>query len=564
MGSHELDRGTAAFAATIGFEANDDGVYTGAMFPYLSSNLVFADDENLAEMVAPSGQEATLVASGLAKSAVVTVDGERIGIVGATSPDLEVLTGVGGISILPASGDIVELTAIIQHEVNVLVGQGVNKVILLAHMQRIDLEKELATKLLDVDIIVAGGSNTLVADATDRLRPGDEAADVYPLLFESPKGEPLLLVNTDGDYRYLGRLVVDFDERGLALPESIDPHVSGAYATDRQGGQAFAGPPIPEVTRIAQSLRRVLRDRDSTIVGKTSVYLAGDRGDVRTQETNLGNLTAAANLWFARQIDADVAVSFKNGGGIRSSIGLVVQPPGTTSPADVVYLPPRANPDAGKEEGDISRFDIEGALRFNNGLVIIPLTARQLVGIVEHGIGFDGVGEVTVGRFPQVGGMRFSFDPTQPSGERVRSLAIVDDAGGIADRVVEDGVLVGDPERQTKVVTLNFLANGGDGYPFPVPSAGRVDLAGEAGQINAPNPDFPDTNGNGVLDGPAPVDPDLVTFADQGAQQDALAAYLAHFYAETPFDRPETPPLEDRRIQNLSIPGMQDSVFRMQ
>ena len=345
------------------------------MFPYLSSNLVFADDENLADMVVPSGQEAALVTSGLARSAVITVDGERIGIVGATTPALAVLTGVGGISILPTSGDIVELTAIIQHEVNVLVGQGVNKVILLAHMQWIDLEKELATKLRDVDIIVAGGSNTLLADATDRLRPGDEAADVYPLLFESPKGEPLLLVNTDGDYRYLGRLVVDFDEPGLALPESIDPHVSGAYATDRQGGQAFAGPPIPEVTRVAQSLRRVLRDRDGTIVGKTSVYVAGDRGEVRTQETNLGNLTADANLWFARQIDADVAVSLKNGGGIRSSIGIVVQPPGTTSPADVVYLPPPANPDAGKEEGDISRFDIEGALRFNNGLVIIPLTA---------------------------------------------------------------------------------------------------------------------------------------------------------------------------------------------
>ena len=515
-------------------------------------------------MVVPSGQEAALVASGLAKSAVVTVDGERIGMVGATTPALEVLTGVGGSSFLPASDDIDELTAIIQHEVNVLVGQGVNKVILLAHMQRIDLEKELAMKLLDVDIIVAGGSNTLLADATDRLRPGDEAADVYPLLLESAKGDPLILVNTDGYYRYLGRLVVDFDERGLALPESIDPHVSGAYATDRQGGQAFAGPPIPEVTRIAQSLRRVLRDRDGTIVGKTSVYVAGDRGEVRTQETNLGNLTADANLWFARQIDADVAVSFKNGGGIRSSIGLVVQPPGTTSPADVALLPPPANPDAGKEEGDISRLDIEGALRFNNGLVIIPLTARQLVGIVEHGIGFDGVGEVTVGRFPQVSGMHFSFDPTQPAGERVRSLAIVDDDGGIVDRVEEDGVLVGDPGRQTKMVTLNFLANGGDGYPFPVPSSGRVDLAGEAGQINAPDPPFPDANGNGVLDGPAPVDPDLATFADQGAEQDALLAYLAHFYAEIPFGRPEMPPLEDRRIQNLSIPGMQDRVFSMQ
>ena len=88
MANHELDRGTAAFAATIGFEANDGGTYAGAMFPYLSSNLVFADDENLADMVVPSGQEGALVASGLAKSAVITVDGERIGIVGATTPAL--------------------------------------------------------------------------------------------------------------------------------------------------------------------------------------------------------------------------------------------------------------------------------------------------------------------------------------------------------------------------------------------------------------------------------------------------------------------------------------------
>ena len=176
-----------------------------------------------------------------------------------------------------------DLAAIIQQEVDALVGQGIDKVILLAHMQRIDIEKELATKLVDVDIIVAGGSNTILADATDRLRIGDEAAGVYPLPFESPKGEPVLLVNTDGDYRYLGRLVVEFDAQGLALQDSINPYVSGAYATDTQGGQAFAGQPIAEVTRIAESLRNVLRSRDGNILGKTGVYLAGDRQDVRTQ-----------------------------------------------------------------------------------------------------------------------------------------------------------------------------------------------------------------------------------------------------------------------------------------
>ena len=492
VGSHELDRGAGAFAAAIGSETEDGSLYPGAMFPYLSSNLVFAADEDLTAMVAPDGQEAWLAGGGLAKSAVITVGGERIGVVGATTPTLKSITAASGIDVLPANEENIDgLAAVIQQEVDALVGQGIDKVILLAHMQRIDVEKELATKLVDVDIIVAGGSNTLLADATDRLRIGDEAAGVYPLPFESPKGEPVLLVNTDGDYRYLGRLVVEFDAQGLALQDSINPYVSGAYATDRQGGQAFAGQPILEVTRIAESLRNVLLDRDGNILGKTGVYLAGDRRDVRIQETNLGNLTADANLWYARQFDPEVAVSLKNGGGIRDSIGLKVQPPGTTSPTDVMLLPPPANPDAGKEEGDISQFEVEGAVRFNNGLAIVPVTARQLVEVVEHTIGFEGVGEAPDGRFPQVGGMRFSFDPTAPAGERVRSLAIVDKNGAVVDRVVEDGALAGDPERLIKVVTLDFLANGGDSYPFPVPTADRFDLAGEGGQLQRSEPQLP-------------------------------------------------------------------------
>ena len=565
VGNHEFDRGAGAFAAAIASETEDGALYPGAMFPYLSSNLVFATHEDLAGLVVPDGQEAWLVGGGLAKSAVITVGGERIGVVGATTPALKSITAASGIEVLPATEeDINGLAAIIQREVDALVGQGIDKVILLAHMQRIDVEKELATKLVDVDIIVAGGSNTILADATDRLRTGDKAAGTYPLPFESPKGEPVLLVNTDGDYRYLGRLVVDFDSHGLALPDSIDPYVSGAYATDTQGGQAFAGRPIPEVTKIAESLRNVLRSRDGNILGRTGVYLAGDRRDVRTQETNLGNLTADANLWYARQVDPEVAVSLKNGGGIRDSIGLKVQPPGTTSPTDVALLPPPANPDSNKEEGDISQFEVEGVVRFNNGLAIVPVTARQLVEVVEHTIGFEGVGEVTDGRFPQVGGIRFSFDPTAPAGERVRSLAIVDENGAVVDRVAEDGALAGDPERLIKVVTLDFLANGGDSYPFPVPTAGRFDLAGEAGQFNAPDPSFPDTNGNGVLDEAVQTDPGLADFARTGSEQDALAEYLAKFYAQTPFDQAETPPIEDRRIQDLSIPDKEDTVFEQE
>lgn len=564
LGNHELDLGTGAFASVIGSETDEGRTYPGTRFPYLSSNLDFTTDENLAGLVVPDGQEAMLVGGSLARSAVITVGGERIGIVGATTPTLASITGAGAIAVAPEDiFDVDALAAIIQDAVDELTGQGINKVILLSHMQRINIEQTLATRLEDVDIIVAGGSNTLLADATDRLRHGDTAHDTYPLSYRAADDAPVLLVNTDGDYKYLGRLVVQFDHAGRVIPDSIDPYLSGAYATDRQGGQVFAGQPIPEVASVAESLRSVLVVRDGNIIGRTDVYLDGRRGAVRTQESNMGNLVADAFLWIAQQVDPDVQVSLKNSGGIRDPIGLVVQPPGTTDPAEVQFLPPSANPATGKLQGDVSQFDIQGALRFDNGMVIVPLTARELVEVIEHTIAADGIGAVPSGGFPQVGGMRFSFDPAAPSGRRIRSLAVIDDSGEVSDRVVENGELSGNPERIIKMATLNFLANGGSGYPFPVPHPGRVDFSGEAGQYNPHDSDFPDANANGVIDGPvSAADPGLADAFAPGKEQDALAEYLAHFHAETPFNRPETTPLDDQRIQNLGIPGKTDTVFR--
>ena len=301
LGNHELDRGTGAFASIIGSETVDGRTYTGAGFPYLASNLDFSEDPTLRRAVVSDGQEVSVAAGGIAGSAVITLCDERIGIVGGTTPHLARLTGIGGITVAPPDADDMDaLAAIIQQSVDDLSDMGINKVILLAHMQQISIEQALAVRLEDVDIIVAGGSNTLLADENDRLRVGDEAAGAYPLRFRSSDGTPVLVVNTDDDYRYLGRLLVSFDDRGVVIPGSIDSLVSGVYATDNPVGQGIVGPPIPDVSRIVASLRGVLRSRGGNVVGRTSVYLAGRRRDSRTQEINLGNLTADANLWLAR------------------------------------------------------------------------------------------------------------------------------------------------------------------------------------------------------------------------------------------------------------------------
>ncbi len=418
VGNHDLDTGTEGFAALLSPDdgADEDGnlaatPWPGASFPYLSANLGYAADEALAPLVVAAGQPASTIPGGLTASTTIEVGGDTVGVVGATTPELASITSTGTLTVLPEDGDDLDaLAAEIQPAVNALIDEGIDKIVLLAHMQQIAIEQALATRLDGVDIIVAGGSNTILADADDALRAGDVAIDTYPLEYASASGEPVLVVNTDADYRYLGRLVVGFDDDGVLLPATLDESVNGAYAATSDAAAALGAMPVPEVASIATALRDVLATRDGNIVGRTDVYLDGRRSQVRTEETNLGNLTADANLWLARQADPSVAVSLKNGGGIRSDIGLVVQPPGSNDPADVEFLPPPANVAAGKAEGDISEFDLQGALRFNNGLTLLTLTAAELVDVLEHAVAASGDG-ATPGQFPQVGGLSLRIRP---------------------------------------------------------------------------------------------------------------------------------------------------------
>ena len=462
-------------------QADEETDYPGTAFPYLSSNLDFSTDEDLAPLVVEDGQEASEIPNSLAGNTVITVDDEKIGVVGATTPTLPSISSPGDITVNPIEfssdnpEDIAALAAEIQASVDDLLANNpdVNKVVVLAHMQQISLEEELSSLLTDVDIIVAGGSNTLLADDTDRLRAGDEAQGVYPIINTDADGNPVAVVNTDGNYQYVGRLVVDFDENGIIIPESIDPEISGAYATDEEGVAAVNGTPDPEVVEITDTLSGVIAEQDGNIFGNSEVFLNGTREDVRTQETNLGNLTADANLAIAQEADSDVVISIKNGGGIRDNIGTVIAPPGSTSAEDVERIPTQANELAGKEEGDISQLDIANSLRFNNGLTLLTVTADELLEIIEHGVSATAEG-ATPGQFPQVAGIEFSFDPGLEPNNRVQSLAIKDEEGNIIDTVVEDGELVGEGNRTFRLVTLGFLADGGDDYPFP--DRDRVDL----------------------------------------------------------------------------------------
>lgn len=573
LGNHEFDFGTAELAGLIsGDAAGDfsalsgtalDGLdFTGTLFPYLSTNLDFSTDANLSPLAVEGGQAPQ--GNAVTSSTVIEQDGELFGVIGATTPTLASISSLGDVGIaplwqgpMPTDMELDALAAEIQAEVDALLAANptMDKVIVLAHMQQIEIEFALAERLEDVDIIVAGGSNTRLFDENDRPRDGDSDQGGYPAFIENAGGTTTAVVNTDGSYQYVGRLVIDFDAYGNVIADSYDPNVSGAFATDEQGVTDLDAEGLidPEIQAIADAIQEQILETEGNVFGISNVFLNGNRSGsgepsdpdgVRTQETNLGNLTADANLEYANDVqsEVDVWVSIKNGGGIRASIGQTVVPPGGTEPIRTVNEEILdADGTVVRPEGGISQNNIQTTLAFNNDLVVGELSASEIVALLEHGIGAL---PNVAGQFIQVAGIEFSFDPDAPVGSRIDDAAFVDpDTGEMRAVLVDDGEIV-NPGQEYGVVTLGFLAaprfdeggnfiGGGDGYPFPESF------------------DFVSLEEEGIKTGGA-------TFADNGTEQDALAEYLLNNHATeaTAFDMVDTGPDQDQRIVDLvSNPG---------
>jgi len=543
IGNHELDLGTRQFADMI----RASGAWSGARFPYLAYNVDFAADSDVASLRLANGGKASEQSGKLTGWTVVDVGGQKIGVIGASSPVFANITSPGKLQFMPTltrnEVDVVGLASVIQKGVDEMTAAGINKVVLLSHMQTLAIEKALAQRLKNVDIIVAGGSNTLLADANDVLRTGDKSAGDYPYQTKDAAGQPTVVVNVDGDYKYLGRFMAPFDDKGVLIPQRFDAKLSGAWATSETDDTAGGVTPSDLVTQVRDAIKAVLKSKDGNVFGKTREFLEGRRAAVRNEETNFGNLTADANLWYAQRLDPTVQISLKNGGGIRSEIGEVMALPGATSAA--VLTAPKANAEAKRQAGEISQLAIETALKFNNKLWTFDVTAAQFKSLLEHGVAVLG----SQGRFPQVGGMSFSYDPSRTaqaldakfaittSGERIRSLKVGSDV------VVRNGVLVGNAQRTFRMVTLNFLAEGtstaaggGDGYPFPA-TADFVNLV----KLDAV---MTEATAGGAAS---------TSTAILGSEQDAFMKYMKSHFSSNSFNIKDSSAAHDTRIQNLGL-----------
>lgn len=448
IGNHEFDFGPDVLTEFIeGF---------GTEVPrFLSANLNFDGEPSLKAL------EDEGIITG---STVVVKRRERIGIIGATTPRLPSISSPRNVTVDE------DVAGLVQSEVRSLRNRGVNKIVLISHLQNIEEDRALAGMLRGVDVMIAGGGDELLANEGDVLVPGDEGDDEdgdgvgdnifgpYPLIERDAAGRDVPIVTTPGNYKYVGRLMVGFNRRGRVI--AIRQRPSGLKRV-AGGDQPDAVEPNRRIQRwVVDPVSAAIAELAENIIATTEVGLDGRRSEVRTTETNLGNLIADGLLWQAGELNDQFGapepdVSLANGGGIRN---------------DAILGP-----------GDISELDTFDISPFGNFTSIVPDVSRDTFkAILENAV--SGV-PAAEGRFAQVGGFSFTYDADAPVGERVLEATLDD-----GTPIVTGGAVV--PGNALHVATLDFLAQGGDDYPFgdvPFTRLGVTDQQTLANYLTSPD-----------------------------------------------------------------------------
>jgi len=270
----------------------------------------------------------------------------------------------------------------------------------------------VAAGVTGVDVIVGGHSHSLLSNAYVA------SVGTYPVVVENANGESIYIVQAGEKDQYLGRLDVTFDAAGVVTAAAGDTILLSRFIT-----------PDPALAAIVEELSGPIEELRNTAIGAdTPELLVGDRTVCRVEECILGNLITDALI---AETGADIAIT--NGGGIRADI----------------------------DAGEITLGDVLTVLPFGNTTATFTLTGADVIAALENGVSRVVVenGEVVRGgangRFPQVAGIRFTWDATQEAGSRIVSVEVR----------AEDGTFSAiDPAGSYLVASNDFMLNGGDGY----------------------------------------------------------------------------------------------------
>jgi 5'-nucleotidase / UDP-sugar diphosphatase len=362
-------------------------------FPFITANVTFTG--TLADKIQPY--------------TVLEVGGEQIGVIGLTPPDTAILAS-------PGEGTVFsdDLAGAVQGAVDALTEAGVNKVILMSHIG-FEADQALVPELSGVDVVVGGHSHTLLSNAYTG------AAATYPVVVEDSTGANVYIVQAASSLRYMGRLNVQWDAEGVVTSATGDVILLSRYIA-----------PDPTMQELIDELRVPIEALTATPVGDSEVFLVGDRAVCRATECNLGNLITDAMRAYS---GAQIAIT--NGGGIRSNV-----PVGEPTPADLVLAAPQT----------VTLGDVLTVLPFGNLVSTFELTGADVIAALENGVSRVEDGS---GRFPQVSGIRFSWDGSLEAGSRIVSVEVLGEDGSYTAL---------DPAATYTVVSNDFMRRGGDGY----------------------------------------------------------------------------------------------------
>jgi 5'-nucleotidase/UDP-sugar diphosphatase len=438
IGNHEFDFGQARLAEFI-VGVDDD-------IPFITANLGF--EGTLLEDLADDGR--------IAPSVIVRRGKERIGIIGLTTPDISSISSPGNVTIER------ELAPVVNRQVDRLRWRGVDKIIVSAHLQGIAADNALIPMVRGVDLWIAGGGDDLLASPGDTLIPGDASVGPYPSIVEDARGSDVLVVSTAGEYKYVGRLTVDFDKWGRVT--SVDDSRSGPVRVSGTPTDPDFAPEDPFVKANAVdpveafSASLASQPNGTTELALRRTVPPGATNDpIRRRESGYGSLVADSFLWKARQLVAgnpqidSPQVGLTNGGGIRADI----------------------------DAGPINKAETFAALPFFNQIVVVEdIGCEQFRQILERA--YSGLPGIT-GQFAHLAGARVEVDPSRPAivvsaapvtittpGQRVRNLWLTN---GTPQNIADDTQLIANGTAVANcptidLATTDFSARDGDAYPF--------------------------------------------------------------------------------------------------
>ena len=338
-----------------------------------------------------------LLAGRIAPWAIVETGGLHVGVVSVLASDSGETSSPG-----PTIGFGNEIDAL-RAAVAQLQEEGAAPIIALTHTGYA-ADQRIAAQVPGLAAVVGGHSHTYLS-ASDPAREGP-----YPTWVDTDAGGMVPVVTAGAYSRYLGHLVLDLDEQNTLIYASGDAIEINAEVT-----------PDPEIAAWVTDLAGPLEETRNRPVSQATAAIEGDRTVCRQMECAMGNLVADAML--ARVADQGVTIAIQNGGGLRSSI----------------------------DEGTITMGEVLSVLPFQNTLATFQLTGEQVVAALENGVSqlADGAG-----RFAQVAGLHYTFDPNADVGSRVSDVMVMRDGAWVP---IDPAMIYG-------VVSNDFMRGGGDGY----------------------------------------------------------------------------------------------------